>query len=78
VSFSQVNLNTTLPKIGPFDFIFLRNILIYFNLDTKQQIVNRVVSTLKPGGLFFIGHSETLKGVTDLVKQVKPTIYQKK
>lgn len=77
VSFSQVNLNTILPKIGQFDFIFLRNILIYFNMDTKRQIVNRVVSTLKPGGLFFIGHSETLKGVTDLVKQVKPTIYQK-
>ena len=77
VSFSQVNLNTTLPKIGEFDIVFLRNILIYFTMETKQQIVNRVVSTLKPGGLFFIGHSETLKGVTDLVKQVKPTIYEK-
>ncbi len=77
VSFSQVNLNTTLPKIGEFDLIFLRNILIYFNQETKQQIVNRVVSTLKPGGLFFIGHSETLKGICDKVEQVKPTIYKK-
>ncbi len=77
VSFSQVNLNTTLPKIGQFDIIFLRNILIYFNRDTKQQIVNRVISALKPGGLFFIGHSETLNGITDLIKQIKPTIYQK-
>lgn len=77
-SFSQVNLNTSLPNIGQFDIIFLRNILIYFNAETKKQIVNRVVSALKPDGLFFIGHSETLNGVTDMVEQVKPTIYRKR
>jgi chemotaxis protein methyltransferase CheR len=78
VSFAQVNLNTTLPKVvGEFDVVFLRNILIYFNLETKQQIVKRVVSALKPGGLFFIGHSETLKEVSDQVVPVKPTVYKK-
>jgi chemotaxis protein methyltransferase CheR len=78
VSFSQINLNTTLPTIGKFDVIFLRNILIYFDMETKQKIVKRVVSQLNPGGLFFIGHSESLKGICEMVEQVKPTIYRKK
>lgn len=77
VSFKQMNLNAKLPDVGRFEVVFLRNILIYFNPDTKKQIVNRVASLLKPGGILFIGHSETLKGVTDLVRQIRPTIYQK-
>ncbi len=77
VSFSQVNLNATLPDLGKFDVIFLRNIMIYFSLETKQQIVSRVVSLLKPGGLFIIGHSETLKNICSTVHKIKPSIYQK-
>ena len=77
VSFIQVNLNIALPNLGLFDLIFLRNILIYFDLPTKEQIVRRVLSLLKPGGILFIGHSETLKGINETVQLVAPTTYKK-
>lgn len=77
VQFRQVNLNAALPQLGMFDAIFLRNVMIYFNGDTKQQVVARVLSLLKPGGLFFIGHSESLHGVTDLVQPLMPSVYRK-
>lgn len=77
VQFMQVNLNASLPRLGMFDAIFLRNVMIYFNGDTKQQVVARVLSLLKPDGYFFIGHSESLHGVTDLVQPVMPSVYRK-
>lgn len=77
VQFLQVNLNAPLPQLGTFDVIFLRNVMIYFNGATKQQVVARVLSLLRPGGLFFIGHSESLHGVTDLVQPVMPSVYRK-
>lgn len=77
VKFVHANLNTALPKLGQFDVIFLRNVMIYFNRETKKEIVRRILSLLKPGGYFLIGHSETLKGINDSVNMVAPTIYQK-
>lgn len=77
VQFLQVNLNETLPNLGSFDVIFLRNVMIYFNMTTKQQIVSRVLSLLKPGGHFCIGHSESLNGISDEVTAVAPSIYRK-
>ena len=77
VSFSQVNLNTELPRLGMFDVIFLRNVMIYFNGDTKRQVVARVLSLLKPGGHFCIGHSESLNDISTAVVQVAPSIYRK-
>jgi len=74
--FMQVNLNTTLPNMGKFDVIFLRNVMIYFDADTKRQVVERLVQRLLPHGTLIIGHSESLNGVTDCVKQIRPTIYQ--
>ena len=77
VSFAQVNLNTELPRLGDFDVVFLRNVMIYFNGDTKRQVVARVVSTLKPGGHLFIGHSESLNDISTAVDQLAPSIYRK-
>lgn len=77
VSFSQVNLNAELPRLGSFDVIFLRNVLIYFDVATKRQVVARVLSLLKPGGHFCIGHSETLNDISTAVVQVAPSIYRK-
>ena len=77
VRFAMINLNAPLPPIGQFDFVFLRNVLIYFNAETKRDVVNRVISVLKPGGWFFIGHSENLNGVTDALTSVAPAIYRK-
>ncbi|HEY4072888.1 MAG TPA: protein-glutamate O-methyltransferase CheR [Herbaspirillum sp.] len=77
VSFSQVNLNSDLPQLGNFDVIFLRNVMIYFNADTKQKVVARVLAQLKPGGHFCIGHSESLNEISTAVRQVAPSIYCK-
>lgn len=77
VRFAQVNLNESLTGTGSFDVIFLRNVLIYFDLAAKQQIVRRIVGQLKPHGLLFIGHSETLNGVTAELRAERPTVYRK-
>lgn len=77
VHFLQINLNTTLPRLPVFDVIFLRNVMIYFNGDTKRQVVARILAQLKPGGYFCIGHSETLNDICNTVQQVAPSIYRK-
>jgi chemotaxis protein methyltransferase CheR len=58
VRFGQLNLSRPIDVPGPFDVIFLRNVLIYFDADTKRDVVNRVLAHLRPGGLFFIGLAE--------------------
>jgi chemotaxis protein methyltransferase CheR len=77
MTFLQVNLNASLPEVGEFDVIFLRNVMIYFEMETKQQVVKRLLQKLRPGGYFLVGHSETLNGVTGELKAVSPAIYQK-
>jgi chemotaxis protein methyltransferase CheR len=74
--FMQVNLNKTLPAMGKFHVIFLRNVMIYFDAETKRQVVSRLVEQLLPGGYFIVGHSESLNGLTDTLRAIKPTIYQ--
>jgi chemotaxis protein methyltransferase CheR len=74
--FQQVNLNRTLPALGKFHVIFLRNVMIYFDAETKRQVVARLVEQLHPGGYFIVGHSESLNGLTESLRAVKPTIYQ--
>jgi len=75
--FLQVNLNRRLPELGPFEVIFLRNVMIYFDNETKREVVARLVEKLRPGGYFVVGHSESLNGVTDALRTVQPTIYVK-
>lgn len=77
VKFMQVNLNAELPKLGLFDVVFLRNVMIYFSAETKAQVVRRVLTQLRPGGHFFIGHSESLNGITDGLELVRPSVYRK-
>jgi chemotaxis protein methyltransferase CheR len=77
VQFKQHNLTDKPPKIGEFDVIFLRNVMIYFNQDTKRQVVSSLMSLLRPGGHFFVGHSETLNGITKDLRLVQPAIYLK-
>jgi len=78
VRFQQANLNAQLPQLGMFDAIFLRNVLIYFNAATKRQVVARVLKLLKPGGYFYVGHSESLNGVCETVRAIGPAIYVKR
>lgn len=77
VRLMQINLNATLPNLGLFDCIFLRNVMIYFNLETKRRVVERILALLKPGGHFLIGHSETLNEITSSVTPIAPSIYRK-
>ena len=77
IEFLQVNLNETLPSLGEFDAIFLRNVMIYFNVETKREVVSRIVRHLRPNGLLFIGHSESLNGVSDEVKSEVVSVYRK-
>lgn len=78
VRFAQINLMENLPvDLGLFDVIFLRNVLIYFDDATKKQVVERLFTALKPGGYFFVSHSESLHRVTDQVLVVTPSIYRK-
>lgn len=77
VRFDQVNLNEALVGVGEFDVVFLRNVLIYFDLPTKRRIVERVARQLRPGGWLFIGHSESLNGLDLALRQERPTIYRR-
>lgn len=58
VRFGQMNLCEPIDDVGPFDVVFLRNVLIYFDPPTKREVVDRVLTQLRPGGLFFIGMAE--------------------
>ena len=76
--FFQINLmHPVEADIGDFDVIFLRNVMIYFDPETKTRVVHNLLPRLKKGGYLIIGHSETLTGITDRVIGVRPTIYRK-
>jgi len=74
--FKRINLNENLPEIGKFDVIFLRNMLIYFQPESKIEIARRIIKTLVPGGWLLIGHSESLKDVDPQLKTIAPSIYR--
>lgn len=76
VRFARLNLNAdAYPGIGRFDFIFCRNVLIYFQPKTRDEVIARLFRHLLPGGYLFLGHSESLIGVTDRARSVWPTVY---
>lgn len=78
VTFRQHNL-LDLPPAGPFDVVFLRNVLIYFDLPTKRAVLERVRTVLKPGGYLVLGAAETTIGVHDGYERVvadRSTVYR--
>jgi chemotaxis protein methyltransferase CheR len=77
VCFKYLNLMETWPVKGPVDFIFCRNVMIYFDKSTQERLVNRFWEVLDKGGVLFTGHSESLTGVKHGFKYVQPTIYLK-
>lgn len=78
VQFLQANLFDLQAKLPLFDVIFLRNVLIYFELEDKKRIIQNVVRQLKPGGWLLVGHSESIHGYLDSLQQVRPSCYQYK
>ena len=77
IEFRQVNLNASLPDLGVFDLIFLRNVMIYFDTETKRKVVGNLLPRLKSGGHLIIGHAETLNGIQQGLEPVRATIYRK-
>lgn len=77
VQFGQLNLTRPFEALGPFQAVFLRNVLIYFDPDTKSSVVDRVLATLEPGGLFFVGTAEGRIPCKTLLQSVAPGVFRK-
>jgi len=77
ITFKTLNLMDAWPMRGPFDFIFCRNVVIYFSKDTQRVLFDRFADYLPTGGHLFIGHSESLHRVTDRFRLLGQTIYRK-
>ncbi|MBR6755686.1 MAG: protein-glutamate O-methyltransferase CheR [Peptococcaceae bacterium] len=77
VEFRVLNLmdNFTFPT--KFNLIFCRNVMIYFDQETRNQLINRFYNVLEPGGYLFIGHSETIQRETTKFNYIAPAIYRK-
>lgn len=75
VRFAQLNLTQAIRGIGQFDVIFLRNVMIYFDNATKRKVVANMLPQLKSSGYFVVGHSESLNGIADGLKSLRPTVY---
>jgi chemotaxis protein methyltransferase CheR len=77
VTFARLNLMESWPMKGPMDYIFCRNVMIYFDKPTQARLVSRFFDLLRSGGTLFVGHSESLTGVEHHFHYVRPTIYEK-
>lgn len=78
ITFGKFNLMSPhYPRPQSLDFIFCRNVLIYFDAQDKQLIVDRLAACLRPGGWLFLGHSESLLAGGGRFACVGPTVYQK-
>lgn len=72
-----LNLMEEWPIKVPLDFIFCRNVMIYFDRNTQQKLISRFWDVLAPEGILFTGHSESLAGITHSFKYIEPAVYQK-
>ena len=77
VRFARLNLMGQWPMQGPFDAIFCRNVMIYFDTPTRERLVQRFYDLLGPGGRLFIGHSESLTSHPHSFRYVQPAVYAK-
>jgi chemotaxis protein methyltransferase CheR len=76
ITFKPLNLLEEWPMRGPFDAVFCRNVLIYFDRHGRSQVIGKFHQLLAAGGHLYLGHSESLYGVSDQFQQVGPTSYQ--
>jgi chemotaxis protein methyltransferase CheR len=77
ITFKQLNLLDPWPMKGPFDVIFCRNVVIYFDKATQRRLFDRMAELQEPGGWLFVGHSENLLNVTRRYKLVGRTVYRR-
>jgi len=78
VTFRTFNLMDPFPFQNNFDIIFCRNVMIYFDFETQEKLVKKFFNILTPGGLLFIGHSESLNQKQFKFEYIQPTVYMKK
>lgn len=77
IRFRKHNLMEALTEASRFDLIFCRNVMIYFDRASRQQLVARLEESLNPGGYLFIGHAELLSRDETTLEQVYPSVYRK-
>jgi chemotaxis protein methyltransferase CheR len=77
IAFKPLNLLESWPMRGPFDAIFCRNVLIYFDRPGRTAVIEKFAQLLPPDGFLYLGHSESLYGVSGSFLQVGPTIYRR-
>jgi chemotaxis protein methyltransferase CheR len=77
IKFNRLNLLGPWPMKNSFDVIFCRNVVIYFDKATQKELFDRLADSLVDGGYLFIGHSETLHGVSSRFESIGRTIYRK-
>ena len=77
IRFRKLNLMEPWPMKQPLDVIFCRNVMIYFDKQTQNELVQRFFDALRPGGVFMVGHSESLTGIKHRFRYVRPTVYIK-
>jgi len=65
------------PVEDTFDVIFCRNVLIYFSREKQEMVIRKLISKLRGGGYFFIGHSESIMGLDVPLQQMRPTIFKR-
>ena len=78
IQFQHANLFELPPSLSnDYDLIVCRNVMIYFDRPTREQLINSLIRRLKPDGTLFVGHSESLNGLQHNLKMVRPAIYMK-
>ncbi|NCC96701.1 MAG: methyltransferase domain-containing protein, partial [Synergistales bacterium] len=77
ITFRSFNLAEQFPFRDSFDIIFCRNVMIYFSPEMQQSLLNKLYRALTPGGLLFIGHSESLIGKVHRFQYIQPTVYMR-
>jgi chemotaxis protein methyltransferase CheR len=77
VKFERFNLLKDQPPTKEFDIIFCRNVMIYFDLPSKEFVVNKLCGRLKKDGFFIIGGAESLNGLSHALKYIEPSVYKK-
>lgn len=77
ITFRRLNLKERFPFKGPFDYVFCRNVMIYFDKQTQETLINNIAGYLSQGGYLFVGHSESLTGLKHPLTYVRPAIYRK-
>ena len=79
VTFQRLNFMDAYYSVPEnFDIIFCRNVLIYFDRDTQERVINKLATKLKPNGYFFLGHSESITNFDVPLIQLRPTIFRRR